>query len=220
MIRTIVGSLAVGAAVLIGGPASAATTGPDPEATPAGTASLSGSSGGDAVSGTSRGLTSSGGEEFSVAATSPAAGASSTTAVSKAAGVSVATGVSAAAGVAGGPVGDVAIADRRPQSSGYAPPRSRLTLTYAPESGQPTAVQLTCYPTGGGHPEAAQACDTLKTTDANPGKIKPAQVMCMMLYAPVTARITGVWRGEPVKWVHKYGNTCEMKRATGVLFKF
>jgi hypothetical protein len=101
-----------------------------------------------------------------------------------------------------------------------AAPSSRLTLTYLAQAGYADAVKLTCNPTGGPHPEAAQACDILRSTGADPAKIKPAQVMCMMLYAPVTAQLTGTWRGERVKWSHQYGNTCEMTRATGVLFKF
>jgi len=101
-----------------------------------------------------------------------------------------------------------------------AAPRVRLTLTYMAEAGYAAAVKLTCMPAGGGHPEAAQACTTLRVAGVDPAKIKPARVMCMMLYAPVTAQITGVWRGAPVRWTHTYGNTCEMTRATGVLFKF
>ena len=101
-----------------------------------------------------------------------------------------------------------------------ATPRARLTLTYMAEAGYAAAVKLTCVPDGGGHPAAAQACAALRTAGADPDKIKPARVMCMMLYAPVTAEITGVWRGTRVKWAHKYGNGCEMTRATGVLFKF
>jgi hypothetical protein len=107
-----------------------------------------------------------------------------------------------------------------PAAASYAP-RGRLTLTYAAEAGNATAaVKLVCNPAGGSHPEASQACATLKTTGADPAKIKPTMTMCMMLYAPVTAEITGTWRGAPVKWTHKYGNGCEMTRATGVLFKF
>ncbi len=101
-----------------------------------------------------------------------------------------------------------------------AAPQSRLTLTYLAQGGHAGAVKLDCYPTGGRHPEAAAACAVLRSTGADPAKIKPAQVMCMMLYAPVTAQITGTWRGGRVKWSHQYGNTCEMTRATGVLFRF
>ncbi|MEV6851743.1 SSI family serine proteinase inhibitor [Actinoplanes sp. NPDC051411] len=96
-----------------------------------------------------------------------------------------------------------------------APAQSHLTLTYAAQT-----VRLACNPTAGDHPEAAQACAVLRRTGADPAKIKPAQVMCVMLWQPVTARIAGTWRGAPVKWTHQYGNSCEMTRATGVLFKF
>jgi hypothetical protein len=93
-------------------------------------------------------------------------------------------------------------------------------LTYMADAGYADVVRLTCNPTGGAHPEAGQACATLRAAGADPAKIKPARVMCMMVYAPVTAQISGVWRGARVKWSHKYGNTCEMTRATGVLFEF
>jgi hypothetical protein len=93
--------------------------------------------------------------------------------------------------------------------------QSHLTLTYAAQT-----VRLACNPTAGDHPEAAQACAILRSTGADPAKIKPAQVMCMMLWQPVTARIAGTWRGTRVKWSHQYGNGCEMTRATGVLFRF
>lgn len=99
-------------------------------------------------------------------------------------------------------------------------PQSHLTLTYTAQAGHAGAVTLTCNPTGGPHPEAGQACAILRSTGADPARIKPAQVMCMMLYAPVTARLTGTWRGTRVRWSHRYGNSCEMTRATGVLFKF
>ncbi|HEY0532273.1 MAG TPA: SSI family serine proteinase inhibitor [Actinoplanes sp.] len=94
-------------------------------------------------------------------------------------------------------------------------PQSHLTLTYAAQT-----VKLNCNPTGGLHPEAAQACAILRSTGADPARIRPAHVMCMMLYAPVTARLAGTWRGTRVRWSHQYGNSCEMTRATGVLFKF
>ena len=111
----------------------------------------------------------------------------------------------------------------RPSGGSYggaATPGARLTLTYMAEAGYAAAVKLTCDPDGGAHPKAAQACATLLTAGADPEKIKPAHVMCMMIYAPITAEITGVWRGAPVQWTHTYGNKCEMTRATGVLFAF
>jgi hypothetical protein len=94
-------------------------------------------------------------------------------------------------------------------------PRSDLSLTY---SGK--AVRLTCDPTGGGHPKPTEACAVLRRAGADPGKLQPGDSLCILLYQPVTARLNGVWRGKTVKWQKTYGNTCEMNRATGVLFDF
>jgi hypothetical protein len=105
-------------------------------------------------------------------------------------------------------------------ASAQAAPTSHLTLTYLAQAGYADVVKLTCDPTGGPHPEAAKACALMSSTGGNPAKIKPAQVMCIMLWAPVTAQLAGTWRGRAVSWSHRYGNTCEMIRATGVLFEF
>jgi hypothetical protein len=107
----------------------------------------------------------------------------------------------------------------RPAHTDYTP-TGELKLTYMAESGYATEVTLTCNPNGGGHPDPATACDTLAGIGADPGKMAPAHTMCMMIYAPITAEITGTWRGKPVTWVQKFGNSCEMTRATGMLFKF
>ena len=99
-------------------------------------------------------------------------------------------------------------------------PGAQLTLSHLADAGHAAAVKLTCEPPGGGHPRAAAACATLERIDADPGRLTPAPTMCIMLYAPVTAEITGRWRGMTMKWTHRYGNSCEMRRATGVLFDF
>jgi hypothetical protein len=110
-------------------------------------------------------------------------------------------------------------AQQRPETPARSP-KAELKLTYMAESGYATAVTLTCAPAGGGHPRPARACATLKSTGVDPDRIRPARVMCLMLYAPITAEVTGVWRGRPVTWTHRYGNSCEMTRATGILFRF
>ncbi len=97
---------------------------------------------------------------------------------------------------------------------------SRLTLTRVAEAGGAAAVELTCNPDGGGHPDPGQACAQLSRAGANPARIKPADRYCFLLYKPVTAQLSGVWRGRTVKWAHTYGNSCELNRATGVLFDF
>ncbi|WP_436522022.1 SSI family serine proteinase inhibitor [Actinoplanes sp. HUAS TT8] len=98
---------------------------------------------------------------------------------------------------------------------------SRLTLTrVADAGGGAAAVKLTCDPDGGGHPDPPQACAQLSRVGADPARITPADRYCFLLYKPVTARLSGVWRGRAVRWSHTYGNSCEMSRATGILFAF
>jgi len=104
---------------------------------------------------------------------------------------------------------------------GSAPrPGSKLTLSYLAEAGYAAAVKITCEPAGGAHPEVAEACATLARTGADPSKITPEPTMCILVYSPITAEISGTWRGTPVAWKRTYGNVCEMRRATGALFRF
>jgi hypothetical protein len=98
--------------------------------------------------------------------------------------------------------------------------RTDLTLLYMAEAGYATAVTLRCDPPGGAHPKPSAACRTLRSVDGRPARLKPVRTMCTMIYAPITAEITGKWRGRKITWSKTYGNTCEMTRATGVLFRF
>jgi hypothetical protein len=98
--------------------------------------------------------------------------------------------------------------------------RTDLTLSYMAEAGYAAAVKLRCDPIGGAHPKPIQACDTLKKVGGDPDRLRPARIMCMLIYAPVTAEITGTWKGRKIDWSKTYGNSCEMSRATGVLFRF
>ncbi|MGK5684605.1 SSI family serine proteinase inhibitor [Actinoplanes sp. URMC 104] len=97
---------------------------------------------------------------------------------------------------------------------------SAVMLSHATDAGQPMAVKLTCDPPGGGHPRAVQACTLLEQVDADPARIPRKTGACILLYKPVTASLTGTWQGRPVSWTHRFGNSCEMRRATGVLFRF
>lgn len=99
-------------------------------------------------------------------------------------------------------------------------PEIRLTLSYMADAGFATAVKLDCEPVGGAHPQGEQACATLEAAGGDPEQITPARTMCMTLYAPIVAEMSGVWRGKAVDWRHRYGNSCEMRRATGVVFAF
>jgi hypothetical protein len=105
-------------------------------------------------------------------------------------------------------------------AAGVVRPRTDLTLVYMAEAGYATAVTLRCDPPGGAHPKPSAACRTLNNVGARPARLKPARTMCTMIYAPITAQIAGRWRGKKISWSKTYGNTCEMTRATGVLFRF
>jgi hypothetical protein len=103
---------------------------------------------------------------------------------------------------------------------GHGRPGADLTLTYMADAGFATVVKLRCYPPGGGHPRPGPACAELAAVGGDPDRITPGHGMCMMIYAPITAKITGKWRWTILTWQHKYGNSCEMHRALGVLFDF
>jgi hypothetical protein len=97
---------------------------------------------------------------------------------------------------------------------------SQLTLSVTADAGWARAVVLWCGPAGGPHPSAGQACAALKTVDGHIRRLEPAQTVCTLQLAPVTAAATGSWKGRKVSFSHTYGNTCEMTRATGVIFRF
>jgi hypothetical protein len=105
-------------------------------------------------------------------------------------------------------------------AAGATHPRTDLTLAYMAQAGYATAVTLRCDPPGGAHPKPVAACRTLRAVGGRPARLTPARTMCTMIYAPITAQITGKWRGKKISWSKTYGNTCEMTRATGVLFRF
>jgi hypothetical protein len=120
----------------------------------------------------------------------------------------------------------IVIPDPGPSSYGSAArpgadePRARLTIGYMADAGFAAAVKLTCGPDAGGHPKPAETCALLGRAGGDPSKIVPATTACYLLYSPVTAEVTGTWRGKPVAWKHRFGNACEMRRATGILFQF
>jgi hypothetical protein len=101
-----------------------------------------------------------------------------------------------------------------------APGRTELTVSYLADAGYAAAVKLRCDPAGGAHPKKAQACRSLARVGGNPARLRPAARMCTMEYAPVTAQVKGTWQGRKVNWSHKFGNTCDMHRTTGVLTAF
>ena len=100
------------------------------------------------------------------------------------------------------------------------PRRTELTVSYQAAAGFAAAVKLRCDPAGGAHPEKVKACRSLARVGGNPARLSPAARMCTMEYAPITAQVKGTWQGRKVNWSHKFGNSCDMRRATGVLTAF
>ncbi|AGZ40267.1 SSI family serine proteinase inhibitor [Actinoplanes friuliensis] len=98
--------------------------------------------------------------------------------------------------------------------------KTELTLSYLADAGFATAVVLRCDPAGGAHPKKVKACQTLTRINGNPARLKPAEMMCTMEYAPITAEIKGTWQGRKVDWSRTFGNRCDMIRTTGVLMAF
>ncbi|PRY30099.1 SSI family serine proteinase inhibitor [Pseudosporangium ferrugineum] len=99
--------------------------------------------------------------------------------------------------------------------------KTELHLSYMSDAGFAAAVILRCEPAGGAHPKKGKACAALARAGGDPAKLKPVRgMMCTMEYAPITAEVTGRWRGKRVDWSRTFGNPCEMTRATGVVMAF
>jgi hypothetical protein len=100
-------------------------------------------------------------------------------------------------------------------------PGARLEVSYVADAGYAAAVKLDCEPVGGGHPQGEQACQALEAAGGDPGRISPTLNACLTIYAPVLAEVRGTWHGTTIEWRQRYGNICEMRRATGgALFQF
>ncbi|MFI6333598.1 SSI family serine proteinase inhibitor [Streptomyces sp. NPDC050535] len=77
---------------------------------------------------------------------------------------------------------------------------------------------LLCDPPQG-HTHAAQACEELRAAEGDIGRIPVrAEVLCPMIYAPVTASARGEWNGRPAEYTHTFSNTCMMGVETGSVF--
>jgi hypothetical protein len=98
--------------------------------------------------------------------------------------------------------------------------KTELVLSHAAVSGSASAVVLRCDPPTGTHPHKFRACRLLNSIGGRPDRLRPTPGACTMEYAPVTARITGIWRGRELDWSRTFANHCQMIRTTGVLMDF
>ncbi|MFE0516615.1 SSI family serine proteinase inhibitor, partial [Streptomyces sp. NPDC058964] len=77
---------------------------------------------------------------------------------------------------------------------------------------------LLCDPPRG-HSHAAEACAELDAADGDIGSVPAKEdVVCPMVYAPVTARARGEWQGRSVLYEETFSNACTMVARTGELF--
>lgn len=93
-----------------------------------------------------------------------------------------------------------------------------LTLTTGnAQSSDTRGTLLMCNPSQG-HRSAATACAELEAVDGDIDRMTQKDTFCPMIYAPVSARASGQWNGRPVEYQRQFGNACEMRAWTGVVF--
>jgi hypothetical protein len=103
---------------------------------------------------------------------------------------------------------------------GRGKPGANFTISYSGNGGGTKSVKLECDPPGGTHPKAAEACAVLEAAGGNLFAIEPAHNACFLVYSPVTVEVHGKWHGWQTSMQFSYGNSCEMKRALGVIVDF
>ncbi|MFJ8635094.1 SSI family serine proteinase inhibitor [Streptomyces sp. NPDC093568] len=130
----------------------------------------------------------------------------------------VAVGLTSVAPAAASPLAAPQAAPAVPLPSLQAPDRvgDHLTVTVREAGGADGRYELTCHPTGGDHPDAADACAVLDG-GTRWGKDAfapvPRESLCTMQYGgSATAHVTGTWAGRPVDARYDRSNGCEIAR--------
>jgi hypothetical protein len=99
---------------------------------------------------------------------------------------------------------------------------SSLTLSiFHQTTGVSESVTLTCEPTGGDHPDAAEACDDLIAAGGEISNIPPTNSNCLAVHIPVTARAFGFWQGRFISYSEDFTNEgCARVGTGGHVFNF
>lgn len=93
-----------------------------------------------------------------------------------------------------------------------------VTVTHGDtRSGDTRGALLQCDPPRG-HSHATSACDELRTAGGDIRDIPPRDVMCSMIYAPVTVEARGQWQGRAVDYTETFANPCVVGARTGDVF--
>jgi len=97
---------------------------------------------------------------------------------------------------------------------------THLTLSVKSAQSKKHTVSLRCDPARGSHPHATDACDALARAHGKISKLPPREqfAACPMIYQPVTAKATGLWRGHTVSYKRTFPNECTLLQATGSVF--
>jgi hypothetical protein len=98
--------------------------------------------------------------------------------------------------------------------SGSASDATALKITVVVgERADPTTYELECDPSGGNHPQPAQACKALDQAGADVFEPVANDQMCTELYGgPQTATVKGTYEGDKVDAVFNRTNGCEIAR--------
>ncbi|MBK5216032.1 MAG: hypothetical protein JJE02_00490 [Propionibacteriales bacterium] len=97
-----------------------------------------------------------------------------------------------------------------------------LTITYKADGNvAEKSYELSCEPTGGDHPGAAEACGALEGIDLDVFQPVPAGNACTMIYGgPETATVVGTVNGDKVNAKFSRENGCEIARWDAVTALF
>ncbi|MDX3763860.1 SSI family serine proteinase inhibitor [Streptomyces sp. AK02-04a] len=114
----------------------------------------------------------------------------------------------------------------QPSTHAKSHPLTVLVLTKAhaginPNPAPEEAALLGCNPSWGWHPQAEEACATLKSVAGDFGKlnVNPSE-LCNKIFQPVTVTAQGWWKGKKVSYEKTFSNPCELQKTTGAVFGF
>jgi hypothetical protein len=93
-----------------------------------------------------------------------------------------------------------------------------LTVTKGDSRSSDTRGTLLLCDPPQGHARAAEACAELTAVDGDIGALPARDVMCPMVYAPVTVHARGQWSGREVDYVQTFPNGCALGARTGEVF--
>lgn len=102
--------------------------------------------------------------------------------------------------------------------SGSSSDATALTITVvADEGADPKTYELECDPTGGDHPQPAEACKALDAAGAKVFEPVDKDQACTDIYGgPQTATVTGTYEGDDVDAEFNRTNGCEIDRWEGL----